>query len=111
VANVGSHETGIFLSDGQWLCKALRLDKILRIKAEPIQLGLPWGIWFTDFLPRILLPAKIEIRVLPPMNFPRTGPEAAADDEYVRQCYEQVTTALQEAVTEMASKRRWPIIG
>jgi 1-acyl-sn-glycerol-3-phosphate acyltransferase len=111
VANVGSHETGIFLSDGQWLCKALRLDKILRIKAEPIQLGLPWGIWFTDFLPRILLPAKIEIRVLPPMNFPRTGPEAAADDEYVRECYEQVTTALQEAVTEMASKRRWPIIG
>jgi 1-acyl-sn-glycerol-3-phosphate acyltransferase len=111
VANVGSHETGIFLSDGQWLCRLLRLDKILRIKAEPIQVGLPWGIWFTDFLPRVLLPAKIEIRVLPPMNFPRSGPEAAADDDYVRQCYEQVTAALQEAVTDMAAKRRWPIIG
>jgi 1-acyl-sn-glycerol-3-phosphate acyltransferase len=111
VANVGSHETGIFLSDGQWLCKALRLDKTLRIKAEPIQVGLPWGLWFTDFLPRVLLPAKIEIRVLPPMNFPHTGPEAAADDEYVRECYEQVTAALQKAVTDMASRRRWPIIG
>jgi 1-acyl-sn-glycerol-3-phosphate acyltransferase len=111
VANVGSHETGIFLSDGQWLCKLLGLDKRLRIKAEPIQVGLPWGIWFTDFLPRILLPAKIEIRVLPPMNFRRTGPEAAADDDYVRECYEQVTAALQDAVTDMASKRRWPIIG
>ena len=75
VANVGSHETGIFLSDGQWLCKLLGIDKSLRIKAEPIQIGLPWGIWFTDFLPRILLPAKIELRVLPPMDFPRTGPE------------------------------------
>ena len=111
VANVGSHETGIFLSDGQWLCKALGLDKRFRIKAEPIQVGLPWGIWFTDFLPRVLLPAKIEIRVLPPMDFSRTGPEAAADDDYVRECYEEVTGALQEAVTDMASKRRWPIIG
>ena len=111
VANVGSHETGIFLSDGQWLCKVLGLDRRLRIKAEPLQVGLPWGIWLTDFLPRVLLPAKIEIRVLPPMNFTRTGPEAAADDDYVRQCYEQVTAALQEAVTEMASRRRWPIIG
>ncbi|HXA42833.1 MAG TPA: lysophospholipid acyltransferase family protein [Candidatus Solibacter sp.] len=111
VANVGSHETGIFLSDGQWLCKMLGLDKRFRIKAEPIQVGLPWGIWFTDFLPRVLLPAKIEIRVLEPMDFPRTGPEAAADDEYVRECYEKVTGALQDAVTDMASKRRWPIIG
>jgi 1-acyl-sn-glycerol-3-phosphate acyltransferase len=111
VANVGSHETGIFLSDGQWLCKLLGLDKRFRIKAEPIQVGLPWGIWFTDFLPRILLPAKIELRVLPPMDFAETGPEAAADDDYVRECYERVTSALQEAVTDMASKRRWPIIG
>jgi 1-acyl-sn-glycerol-3-phosphate acyltransferase len=111
VANVGSHETGIFLSDGQWLCKLLGLDKRFRIKAEPIQVGLPWGIWFTDFLPRVLLPAKIEIRVLPAIDFRRTGPEAAADDEYVRECYERVTSALQEAVTDMASKRRWPIIG
>jgi 1-acyl-sn-glycerol-3-phosphate acyltransferase len=111
VANVGSHETGIFLSDGQWLCQLLGIDKTLRIKAEPIQVGLPWGIWWTDFLPRVLLPAKIELRVLPPMDFPRTGPEAAADDDYVRECYEQVTEALQEAIDDMASKRRWPIIG
>ena len=111
VANVGSHETGIFLSDGQWLCKLLGIDKSLRIKATPIQIGLPWGIWATDFLPRVLLPAKIEIRVLPPIEFERTGPEAALDNDYVRQCYERVTGALQEAVTDMASHRRWPIIG
>ena len=111
VANVGSHETGIFLSDGQWLCKLLGLDSRFRIKATPIQVGLPWGLWATDFLPRLLLPAKIEIRVLPEMQFERTGPEAAADDEYVRECYERVTAALQDAVTDMASRRRWPIIG
>jgi hypothetical protein len=45
------------------------------------------------------------------MDFARTGPEAAADDEYVRECYDRVTGTLQEAVTDMASKRRWPIIG
>jgi 1-acyl-sn-glycerol-3-phosphate acyltransferase len=111
VANVGSHETGIFLSDGQWLCKLLGIDKSLRIKAEPIQVGLPWGIWWTDFLPRVLLPAKIELRVLEPIDLPRTGPEAAADDDYVREVYELVTGNLQEAITDMASHRRWPIIG
>ena len=82
-----------------------------RIKAEPIQVGLPWGIWWTDFLPRVLLPAKIEIRVLPEIKFERTGPEAAADDVYVRQCYQRVAEALQGAVTDMAGHRRWPILG
>ena len=111
VVNIGSHETGIFLSDGQWLCQALGLDKRFRLKAMPIQVGLPWGIWVTDFLPRLLLPAKIEIRVLPPMEFERTGPEAARDDEYVAECFERVVTAMQAAHDEMAARRRWPIIG
>jgi 1-acyl-sn-glycerol-3-phosphate acyltransferase len=111
VVNIGSHETGIFLSDGQWLCKLLGWDRMFRIKATPIQVGLPWGIWVTDFLPRILLPAKIEIRVLPAMDFPRTGPEAAADDEYVQECFDEVVRVMQEAHDEMAAKRRWPIIG
>ncbi|MDQ6748313.1 MAG: acyltransferase family protein [Candidatus Dormibacteraeota bacterium] len=111
VVNIGSHETGIFISDGQWLCKLLGIDKSLRIKATPIQIGLPWGIWATDFLPRVLLPAKIEIRVLPEMKFKRTGPAAAADDDYVQECFDEVVRVMQEAHDEMAAKRRWPIIG
>jgi 1-acyl-sn-glycerol-3-phosphate acyltransferase len=111
VANVGSHETGIFLSDGQWLVKLLGIDKRFRIKATPIQFALPWGLYATDFLPRLLLPAKIEIRVLPEIEFEHTGPEAAADDDYVSECSERVIAALQDAVTDMASRRRWPIIG
>ncbi|GAC1332504.1 MAG: hypothetical protein NVSMB17_11710 [Candidatus Dormibacteria bacterium] len=111
VVNIGSHETGIFISDGQWLCKLLGWDKTFRIKATPIQVGLPWGIWVTDFLPRLLLPAKIEIRVLPEMHFSRTGPEAAADDAYVQECFDEVVRVMQEAHDEMASRRRWPIIG
>jgi len=111
VVNIGSHETGIFISDGQWLCKLLGWDKTFRIKATPIQVGLPWGIWVTDFLPRLLLPAKIEIKVLPAMAFSRTGPAAAADDEYVQECFDEVVRVMQEAHDEMAAKRRWPIIG
>ena len=111
VVNIGSHETGIFLSDGQWLTKALGLDKRFRLKAMPIQVGLPWGLWVTDFLPRVLLPAKIGIRVLPPMKFKRTGPEAARDDAYVQECFDQVIDVMQAAHDEMASHRRWPIIG
>ena len=111
VVNIGSHETGIFLSDGQWLCKLLGIDKSLRIKATPIQVGLPWGIWATDFLPRLLLPAKIEIRVLPEVRFPRTGAAAAADDDYVQECFDEVIQRMQTAHDEMAARRRWPIIG
>jgi 1-acyl-sn-glycerol-3-phosphate acyltransferase len=111
VVNIGSHETGIFLSDGQWLCRLLGLDRRFRIKATPIQIAPPWGLYATDFLPRILLPAKIEIEALPPMEFERDGPEAAADDEYVRECYDQVLTAMQEKLDQMAARRRWPIIG
>jgi len=111
VVNIGSHETGIFLSDGQWLCRLLGLDRRFRIKATPIQFAPPWGLYATDFLPRILLPAKIEIEPLPPMEFERDGPEAAADDEYVRECYDQVLTAMQEKLDQMAARRRWPIIG
>ena len=111
VVNIGSHETGIFLSDGQWLCKLLGLDKSLRIKATPIQVGLPWGLWVTDFLPRLLLPAKIEIRVLPEVRFPRTGAAAAEDEAYVQECFDEVVSRMQAAHDEMAAKRRWPIIG
>ena len=111
VVNIGSHETGIFLSDGQWLCKLLGIDKSLRIKATPIQVGLPWGIWATDFLPRILLPAKIEIQVLPEVRFPRTGAAAAEDEAYVQECFDEVIQRMQAAHDEMAAKRRWPIIG
>lgn len=111
VVNIGSHETGIFISDGQWLCKLLGIDKSLRIKATPIQVGLPWGIWVTDFLPRLLLPAKIEIRVLPEVRFPRTGGAAAEDNDYVQECFDEVIRRMQEAHDEMAAKRRWPIIG
>lgn len=111
VVNIGSHETGIFLSDGQWLCKLLGIDKSLRVKATPIQIGLPWGIWAGDFLPRLLLPAKIEVRVLPEMRFSRTGRQAAADDGYVQECFDEVVRVMQEAHDEMAAKRRWPIIG
>jgi 1-acyl-sn-glycerol-3-phosphate acyltransferase len=111
VVNIGSHETGIFISDGQWLCRLLGIDRSLRIKATPIQVGLPWGIWVGDFLPRLLLPAKIEIRVLPEMKFSRSGPEAAADDDYVQECFDEVVWLMQQAHDEMASRRRWPIIG
>ena len=111
VVNIGSHETGIFLSDGQWLCRLLGIDRSLRIKATPIQVGLPWGLWATDFLPRLLLPAKIEVRVLPEVRFPRTGAAAAEDDDYVQECFDEVVLRMQAAHDEMAARRRWPIIG
>src|SRR3954462_10623229 len=40
VVAIGGQETALFLSQGEWLAKALLLDKMLRLKVLPISLAL-----------------------------------------------------------------------
>jgi len=42
VVSIGGQETALFLSRGSSLAKALRLDKLLRLKVLPISIALPW---------------------------------------------------------------------
>ncbi len=109
VVSVGAHETFFVLNDGRALARRLRLDRLLRIKTVPVTLGIPGGL-FLGGLGHLPLPSKIVVRVLPRVELGE--PPAAADDpRRVRACYDHVCRTMQAALTELASRRRWPILG
>lgn len=105
VVAAGAQETLVVLTDGQWIARLLRIDRLLRIKAWPISLALPWGLMLAP-LPFIPWPSRILIEVLPPIRFERTGAEAAADPAYVDACAARVEGLMQETLTRLAAERR-----
>ena len=107
VVSIGGQETALFLSRGGGLAKALRLDKLLRLKVLPISIALPWGLNIGDFAGHIPLPAKITIEVLPPIELEREF----GQDPDVDEIYEHVTAQMQEALDGLAAERRFPVIG
>jgi 1-acyl-sn-glycerol-3-phosphate acyltransferase len=107
VVTVGGQETALFLSRGAWLARLTRADKYLRLKVIPISIALPWIINVGDLLGHIPLPAKITSEVLAPIDLrEQFGPEPDLDE-----VYEHVTRVMQEALTSLASERRFPVIG
>ncbi len=104
IVTAGAGESLLVLSDGERLARALRLDKLLRVKALPTSLSLPWGLntGAVGMLPYLPLPTKLQTRVLPAM---------VAEPEEDAQAYaERIHTAMQDALTEMTAGRR-PVIG
>jgi 1-acyl-sn-glycerol-3-phosphate acyltransferase len=107
VVTVGGQETALFLSRGAWLAKLTRADRYLRLKVIPISISLPWIINVGDLLGHIPLPAKITSEVLAPIDVrEQFGPEPDLDE-----VYEHVIRVMQEALTSLASERRFPVIG
>ena len=107
VVSIGGQETALFLSQGGGLARALRLDRLFRLKVLPISIALPWGLNVGDFAGHIPLPSKITIEVLPPIDLEREfGPDPDPDE-----VYEHVTSQMQEALDGLAAERRLPVIG
>lgn len=104
IVTAGAGESLLVLSDGERLARALRLDKLLRVKALPTSLSLPWGLntGAVGMLPYLPLPTKLHTRVLPAMT--------ATPGESAESYAERVHTLMQEALTEM-TKNRLPLIG
>jgi 1-acyl-sn-glycerol-3-phosphate acyltransferase len=107
VVAIGGQETALFLSRGAWLARALKLDRLLRLKVLPISIAAPWGLNVGDFLGHIPLPAKITIEVLPAIDVRGQF----GDDPDVDEVYDYVTTVMQEALDTLAAERRRPVIG
>src|SRR3954452_12266500 len=104
---VGGPETAIFLSHGDRLAKALPLAKLFRLKTLPVNLSLPWILNVGDFLGHLPLPAKITVQVMEPIDLrKRFGPTPDID-----QVYDEITSSMQEQLTELAAERRLPIVG
>jgi hypothetical protein len=94
---------------GDRLSKALRLDKILRLKVFPVAVSLPWGI-APAALPQLPLPAKIRTRFMPAVEIDH-DPARADDDDYIDQKYREVQDSIQHGMDALARKRAFPLFG
>jgi 1-acyl-sn-glycerol-3-phosphate acyltransferase len=103
----GGQETAIFLSRGDRLASALRLDKLFRLKVLPVSLAIPWGLNVGDMLGHWPLPAKLTVEALEPIHLrERFGRNPDVDE-----VYERVTEAMQAKLDELTAERRLPLIG
>ncbi|MET3963110.1 1-acyl-sn-glycerol-3-phosphate acyltransferase [Marmoricola sp. OAE513] len=100
IVTAGAGESLFVLSDGKRLAKALRLDKLLRTKALPVSVSLPWGlnVGAVGLLPYLPLPTKLLTSVLPAMS-PTEGETPA---EFAG----RVEVAMQKRLSLLARERR-----
>jgi 1-acyl-sn-glycerol-3-phosphate acyltransferase len=109
IATVGGADAMPVLIRGDQLSRALRLDKILRLKVFPLAVSLPWGI-APAALPQLPLPAKIRTRFMPAVELDH-DPARADDDEYIDKKYREVQESIQRGMDALARKRALPLFG
>jgi 1-acyl-sn-glycerol-3-phosphate acyltransferase len=102
----GGQESQLYLSRGTGLAKALRLDKLMRVKILPVSMGFPFGL--SAVLPvNLPLPTKIVMEVLEPIDIVAKfgeNPDIDEVDTHVRH-------VMQRALDWLAGERRLPVIG
>jgi 1-acyl-sn-glycerol-3-phosphate acyltransferase len=109
VVSVGAHETFFVLNDGRRLAEITGFAKYLRVKSVPLTFGFPCGISPAGIF-SLPLPAKIRVRVLPKIELAE-APERADDARTVERCFEHVRAQMQQALDELASRRRRVVLG
>jgi 1-acyl-sn-glycerol-3-phosphate acyltransferase len=109
IATVGGADAMPVLFRGDRLSRALRLDKLLRLKVFPLAISLPWGI-APAALPQLPLPAKIRTRFMPAVEIDN-DPSLADDDDYVERKYREVEDSIQRGMDALARKRALPVFG
>jgi 1-acyl-sn-glycerol-3-phosphate acyltransferase len=107
IVSIGGQETALFLTRGERAARLIGLDRLARIKVLPVSVGPPFGVSVLDLPPRMPLPAKIEIEVLPPIDLrERFGPTPDPDE-----VYDAVTDEMQGTLDGLAAERAVPVIG
>ena len=107
VVAVGGQETALFLTRGQRVAKAIKLDKLARVKVLPVSIGPPYGINLLDLPGRLPLPAKITVKVLEPIDLKETfGPNPQP-----QKIYNRVTGQMQGALKGLQEERSLPLVG
>jgi 1-acyl-sn-glycerol-3-phosphate acyltransferase len=104
IVTAGVGESLLVFSRGQRLARALRLDKLLRLKAAPVSVSLPWGfnVGAVGMLPYLPLPAKLHTRIL--------GAITPHEDEDATDLAARVHAEMQRVLSEMTRNRR-PLLG
>lgn len=89
------------------MAQALSLNRLARLKVIPPVIGPPFGVTVLDFPGRIPLPAKIRVRVMPPIDLAKTlGPQPDIETGY-----RLVKGRMQRTLTRMATERTLPVVG
>jgi 1-acyl-sn-glycerol-3-phosphate acyltransferase len=109
IATVGGADAMPVLIRGDGLSRALRLDKLLRLKVFPLAVSLPWGI-APAALPQFPLPAKIRTRLMPAIEVDH-DPARADDGAYVDRKYREVQDSIQRGMDALARKRAFLLFG
>jgi 1-acyl-sn-glycerol-3-phosphate acyltransferase len=109
IATVGGPDSMPVLLSGRRLARALRLDRLARLKMFPIAVQAPWGL-SPAVLPELPLPTKIRTAFQDPVRF-EVGPERAGDDEYVDRKYREVRRSIQSGIDALARRRAFPLFG
>lgn len=105
VVTAGAGDTLLALSDGAGLARALRLDRLTRLKSLPVTVSAPWGltVGVAGILPYLPLPARMTSTVLPVQV-----PEPGEDDETFGRRVEQ---AMHDELRRVAARRpAWPLL-
>jgi 1-acyl-sn-glycerol-3-phosphate acyltransferase len=110
VVSSGGHEVYFTLFSSRRLARWTGLSRWARIKSCPVNLGLPWGIWMTGFLPYLPLPSKMRFKVGSLIHLDPPS-ASAANNGFVDACYRQVVDVMQGMLDELAEERRWPVLG
>jgi 1-acyl-sn-glycerol-3-phosphate acyltransferase len=109
VVALGGQETALFLTRGERMARALRIDKTLRSRVLPLSIGPPFGLTIFDLPARIPLPAKISISVLPPIDVGEIAGEGS--DRNLAAAYDKVIETMQSELNVMQESRSVPILG
>jgi 1-acyl-sn-glycerol-3-phosphate acyltransferase len=109
IATVGGPDAMPVLASGSRVAKALRLDRLARLKTFPIALQLPWGI-SPAVLPEVPFPTKIRTAFQEPIEL-SDDPADAEDERYVDDMHGAVCARIQEGMDTLARRRRLPLFG
>ena len=109
IATVGGPDSMPVLATDRRVARALRLDKVARLKMFPIALQAPWGL-SPALLPEFPLPAKIRTAFRPPIELD-SDPKRADDEDYVRARYDEIQDSIQRGMTALARRRALPLFG
>jgi hypothetical protein len=107
VVSIGGQETARFLTRGERLARALRLDRAVHLHVLPISIALPWGLNVGDLLGHVPLPAQITVQVLEPIRLR----ERFGDDPDLDEVYDHLTALMQRTLDDLADERRIPVLG
>jgi 1-acyl-sn-glycerol-3-phosphate acyltransferase len=107
VVAIGGQETALFVTRGERLAKLLMLDRLLRTRVLPVAIAPPFGLSIFELPPRIPLPSKITVQVLPPVDLAEEfGPGPDPDE-----IYRTLEDRMQDVLDELAEERDVPVVG